>query len=149
MNPIAICAIGTSQLIRSCAPVSQMPRPKGGASEEPRGGKGSSRAASSSQSRFAEAWAVGDYTSQLKDSSGDDDDNEDEGGGPSTRRPAAAGSCDVKLAMWDLGQCDRKRCTGTRLVHQGLVKELKLGEGGEWACAGCGEGEKCWVGRAW
>ena len=29
--------------------------------------------------------------------------------------------------MWDLGQCDRKRCTGTRLVHQGLVKELKLG----------------------
>ena len=36
----------------------------------------------------------------------------------------------MKLAMWDLGQCDRKRCTGTRLVHQGLVKELKLGEGG-------------------
>ncbi|GAX73504.1 hypothetical protein CEUSTIGMA_g956.t1 [Chlamydomonas eustigma] len=33
----------------------------------------------------------------------------------------------VKLAMWDLRQCDRKRCTGTRLVHQGLVKELKLG----------------------
>ena len=129
-----------------------MPRPKG-ASEEPRGGKGGSRAASSSQSRFAEAWAVGDYTSQLKDSSGDDDDYEDGAGGPSststTRRPAAAGSCDVKLAMWDLGQCDRKRCTGTRLVHQGLVKELKLGEGGEWACAGCGEGEKCWVGRAW
>lgn len=101
-----------------------MPRPKG-ASEEPRGGKGSSRGASSSQSRFAEAWAVGDYTSQLKDSS--DEEGDGAGGPSSTQRPAG---CEVKLAMWDLGQCDRKRCTGTRLVHQGLVKELKLGEGG-------------------
>ena len=27
-----------------------------------------------------------------------------------------------RLAMWDLGQCDKKRCTGTRLVRQKVVQ---------------------------
>merc|ERR1719383_776976 len=40
----------------------------------------------------------------------------------------------VKLAMWDLGQCDRNRCTGTRLARQGLIKELRLGAGHPGVC---------------
>lgn len=41
---------------------------------------------------------------------------------------AGAGEVQIPLAMWDLGQCDKKRCTGTRLVRQGVVEELRLGQ---------------------
>lgn len=33
----------------------------------------------------------------------------------------------LRLAMWDLGQCDRKKCTGLRLVNHGSVELLRLG----------------------
>lgn len=73
----------------------------------------------------ANDWARGNYY-------GEDDDNDEEEGEehedePGTSSSASAAEFHVKLGMWDLGQCDKKRCTGTRLVHQRICKELKLG----------------------
>jgi len=93
---------------------------------------------------YRDAWSQGDYGRQAADLSSDEDGDE--------AQPLAA---PIRLAMWDLGQCDRKRCTGvlsaltqtiacppprrarardvarpdagTKLVRQKLVAELRLG----------------------
>ncbi|KAK4695364.1 pre-rRNA-processing protein TSR3, partial [Lecanoromycetidae sp. Uapishka_2] len=46
--------------------------------------------------------------------------NED--GEPQTRRPP------FKAACWDLEHCDPKRCSGKRLMHFGLMRELSVGQ---------------------
>nr|AFK34770.1 unknown [Lotus japonicus] len=35
----------------------------------------------------------------------------------------------IKLAMWDFGQCDAKKCTGRKLSRFGMLKELRVSNG--------------------
>ncbi|KAK5552627.1 ribosome biogenesis protein tsr3 [Exophiala xenobiotica] len=44
-----------------------------------------------------------------------------EDGGASERPP-------FKAACWDFGHCDSKRCSGKRLMHFGMMRELSIGQ---------------------
>lgn len=54
----------------------------------------------------------------------DSQDPTDNAGGSSSSRSKPA----FKAACWDLGHCDPKRCSGKRLMRQGLMRELHLGQ---------------------
>ena len=97
---------------RSRKSVTTMPRQKGRGSGTSGSGKGNG--AHRGRSNLREAWAGGNYNR-----SSVSPDGSDEGAGET--------AIPFRLAMWDLGQCDKKRCTGTKLVRQHVVSELRLG----------------------
>ncbi|KAM0285462.1 hypothetical protein ACHAQH_001411 [Verticillium albo-atrum] len=49
-------------------------------------------------------------------------DNLEDDDSSTTSRPT------FKAACWDLGHCDPKRCSGKRLIRQGLMRDLHLGQ---------------------
>lgn len=51
--------------------------------------------------------------------------NNDDDDGESTTTPSRPS---FKAACWDLNHCDPKRCSGKRLIHFGLMRELPVGQ---------------------
>lgn len=91
-----------------------MPRPTGKAAKPHIRDRKRSDAEQRGRSELRDAWAQGNYKNRSESPTGSDES------GDSDPIP-------FRLAMWDLGQCDKKRCTGTKLVRQHVVAELRLG----------------------
>lgn len=47
---------------------------------------------------------------------------------PTDENPTASTKPPFKAACWDLEHCDPKRCSGKRLMHFGLMRELSVGQ---------------------
>lgn len=65
-------------------------------------------------------------TSSCSNSSSSDEYNSTTGGYVDSLDRAL----DVRLSMWDFGQCDSKRCTGRKLSRLGMISTLAIGGGG-------------------
>lgn len=91
-----------------------MPRQKGKSSKPDGKGEQRDNASDRGRSNLREAWAGGNYTRTSVSPDGSEVSD-------------AMNPIPFRLAMWDLGQCDKKRCTGTKLVRQQVVSELRLG----------------------
>ena len=82
------------------------------------GGKGSGGRANNSST------PIENDASSAASSSSDNDDDDGTLKTAASIAAAAAAEPELRLAMWDFGQCDAKRCTGKKLERFHLIKSL-------------------------
>lgn len=58
----------------------------------------------------------------------DESSTSDEDGSTSSEDESLGKPPQFKVAMWDLNQCDPKKCSGRKLVRHGLITNLRLGQ---------------------
>ncbi|KAI9680141.1 MAG: ribosome biogenesis protein tsr3 [Trizodia sp. TS-e1964] len=62
------------------------------------------------------------YSNYHRSDRQEQDADEDENGQNTFTKPS------FKAACWDLGHCDPKRCSGKKLMRQGIMRELHIGQ---------------------
>ena len=74
--------------------------------------------------------AVDGEDGEEEDGGEDDDDEEDEGGGGGSMLTAKARAKKnrIPLAMWEFGQNDPKRDSGSKMVRFGFARKLRIGQ---------------------